>query len=177
LPAWPNPGRVDDSLGSRHELIAYASAAWALIFGVFHFVWAGGWYIGLDPVQAQAAFAVPWKLWYDVVAGVMCVIAVPVALALALPWGRRVPRRILMPLAWTGTGLLMLRAVASLVQAAYFLVTGKAASGRWACGSRGSIWAPRYSRPTCGCTAAAKSWRVTGRYSRCRTYVRGALAP
>lgn len=110
---------------TRHEWIAYAAAVWASIFAAFHFVWAGGWYIGLDAVQAQAAFAVPWKLWYDVVAGVMCVIAVPVALALALPWGRRVPRRILMPLAWTGTGLLLLRAVASLVQAAYFLVAGK----------------------------------------------------
>jgi hypothetical protein len=30
-----------------------------------------------------------------------------------------------MPLAWTGTGSLLLRAVASSVQAAYFLVTGK----------------------------------------------------
>lgn len=110
---------------SRHEWIAFGAAGWALIFAAFHFVWAAGWYIGLDPVQAQAAFAVPWKLWYDVVAGVMCVVAVPVSLALAMAWGRRVPRRILLPLAWTGTGLLLLRAIASLVQAAYFLVIGK----------------------------------------------------
>ncbi len=110
---------------SRHQRIAYAAACWALIFAVFHFVWAAGWYIGLDPVQAQAAFAVPWKLAYDLVAGAMCVVAVPVALALALPWGRRVPRRLLHSLAWIGTGLLVLRAVASLIQVGYYLATGQ----------------------------------------------------
>ncbi len=110
---------------SRHYWIAYAAACWALIFAAFHIVWAAGWYIGLDPVLAQAAFAVPWKLAYDLVAAGMCIVAVPVALALALPWGRRVPRRFLVSIAWTGTGLLLLRAVASLIQAAYLLVTGQ----------------------------------------------------
>ncbi|MGH7714060.1 MAG: DUF3995 domain-containing protein [Gemmatimonadaceae bacterium] len=110
---------------SRHHWIAYAAACWALIFGAFHIIWAAGWYPGLDPLQAQAAFAVPWKLAYDLVAAAMCIIAVPVALALAMPWGRRVPRRLLVPLAWTGTGLLFLRAVASIIQTAYFLVTGQ----------------------------------------------------
>lgn len=55
----------------------------------------------------------------------MCVVAVPVALALAAPWGRRVPRRLLHTLAWTGTGLLVLRAVASVIQVTYFAATGR----------------------------------------------------
>lgn len=108
---------------SRHYWIAYAAACWALVFAAFHIVWAAGWYIGLDPVKAQAAFAVPWKLAYDLVVAGMCTVAVPVVLALAMPWGQRMPRRLLGALAWTGTGLLLLRAVASLIQAAYLLVT------------------------------------------------------
>jgi hypothetical protein len=107
----------------QQRWIAYAAAFWAFIFGVLHFVWAAGWYVGLDPVQTQAAFAVPWKLAYNLVAGVMCIIATPVALALAMPWGRLVPRRVLHSLVWVGTGLLVLRAVASLVQIAYFIAT------------------------------------------------------
>jgi hypothetical protein len=55
----------------------------------------------------------------------MCIVAVPVALALAMPWGQRVPRRLLAALAWIGTSLLVLRAVGSLGQAAYLLVTGR----------------------------------------------------
>lgn len=105
--------------------MAYAAACWALVFAAFHIVWAAGWYIGLDPVQARAAFTVPWKLAYDLVVAGMCLVAVPVVLALAMPWGQRVPRRLLDALAWTGTGLLLLRAVASLIEAAYLLVTGR----------------------------------------------------
>jgi hypothetical protein len=105
-----------------HDWIVYAAACWALIFAAFHIVWAAGWYIGLDPVQARAMFAVTWKLAYDLVVAGMCLVAVPVALALVMPWGQRVPRRLLGALLWTGTGLLLLRAVASLVQAAYLVV-------------------------------------------------------
>ena len=110
---------------SRLYWIAYAAASWALVFAFFHVVWAAGWYIGLDPIQAAAAFAVPWKLIYDLVAGGMCIVAVPVALALAMPWGRRVPRRLLVTLACIGTGLLVLRAVGSMIQAAYLLFIGQ----------------------------------------------------
>ena len=110
---------------TAHRWIAYAAATWALVFGVLHLVWAAGWYVGLDPVQARAAFAVPWKLAYDVVAGAMCLVAVPVSLALSLRWGRRVPRRVLFPIALIGTGLLVLRAVASVVQVVYFAATGR----------------------------------------------------
>ncbi|MGE0131453.1 MAG: hypothetical protein AB7U82_25505 [Blastocatellales bacterium] len=115
----------DKQKTSRHRWIAYAAACWALIFAVFHIVWAAGWYILLDPVEAAAAFASPWMLAYDLVVAGMCMVAVPVALALALPRGRRVPRRLLLPLALIGVGLLALRAVASLVQVAYFAAIGR----------------------------------------------------
>jgi hypothetical protein len=118
-----HPGQVPTT--ARHYWLAYAAAGWALVFAGFHIVWAAGWYIGLDPVQAAAAFAVPWKLAYDLVVAGMCIVAVPVVLALAMPWGRRVPRRLLSTLAWTGTGLLVLRAVASLIEAVYLLLVGR----------------------------------------------------
>ena len=46
----------------------------------------------------------------------MCVLGVLVALALVQPWGRRVPRRLITFCAWSGTGLLVLRAGASVIQ-------------------------------------------------------------
>jgi len=105
--------------------VAYAAALWAFVFAIFHFVWAAGWYPLLDAAKARVAFAIPWKLAYDVVAGVMCVIAVPVALAPVTSWGQRVPRRLVYTLALIGTSLLILRSVASLIQGGYFVVTGQ----------------------------------------------------
>ena len=112
-----------------HPWPAYAAALWALIFGVFHFIWAAGWYPLLDAEQARIAFAVPWKWAYDVLAGLMCLIAVPVALAPVMRWGRQVPRRLLLSLAVIGTSLLVLRAVASILQTGYLLIAGRALQG------------------------------------------------
>lgn len=109
LPVWP----------------AYAAAVWALIFAGFHFIWAAGWYPLLNAELARLAFATPWKWWYDVVAGVMCVIAVPVALAPVMSWGRHVPRRLVYVLAVIGSTLLILRAAASIVQVSYFIATNQ----------------------------------------------------
>jgi len=55
----------------------------------------------------------------------MCAFAAPVALALAMPWGRRFPRRLVGFFAWAGTGLLVLRSAGSLVQTAYLVATGQ----------------------------------------------------
>ena len=104
--------------------IAYAAASWALIFGLLHGVWAIGWYIGLDREFARRAFAQRWFLVYDLAVVVICLVAVCVALALVRPWGRRIPRGALGVLAWGGTGLLMWRAIASIVQLVYQVATG-----------------------------------------------------
>lgn len=105
--------------------IAYAAALWASVFATFHIIWAAGWYPLLDAEQARVAFATPWKWAYDVVVAAMCVIAVPVALAPVMTWGRYVPRRLIYALAWIGSTLLVLRSVASLVQAGYLIATGR----------------------------------------------------
>ena len=104
---------------------AYAAALWALIFGVFHIVWAAGSYPLLDAEQTRAAFRTPWKWAFDVVVAAMCLIAVPVALAPVMAWGQRLPRGLIYTLAWIGSVLLVLRAAASLVQAGYFVATGR----------------------------------------------------
>ena len=110
---------VIDSRQPVGPWVAYAAAGWAFVFAVFHIVWASGWYPLLNPEGARAAFATPWKWTFNAVVAAMCVIAVPVALAPVMSWGRRLPRRLISVLAWTGTSLLVLRATASLLQAAY----------------------------------------------------------
>jgi hypothetical protein len=103
----------------------YAAALWALIFAAFHIVWATGWYIGLDAEQARIAFAKTSFFVYDLVVAGMCAFAVSVALALAMPWGRRLPRRLVGLFAWVGTGLLMLRSMGSMVYTVYLIATGQ----------------------------------------------------
>jgi hypothetical protein len=116
--------KARSALGSQ-PWIAYAAALWALVFAGVHIVWAAGWYVGLDAERARLAFGEPWFVVYDLVVVSLCIIAVPVALALHMPWGRRMPQRTLSVLAWSGTGLLVLRAGASLLHTAYLLLSGQ----------------------------------------------------
>ena len=114
--------------------VAYAAALWASVFAIFHIIWATGWYPLLDAEQARVAFAIPWHWAYDVVVAAMCVIAVPVALAPVMSWSQRAPRRFGYTLACSGSALLVLRSVASLVQTGYLVAAGRfrfAAMGIW----------------------------------------------
>ncbi|MEJ7813222.1 MAG: hypothetical protein WKG32_22620 [Gemmatimonadaceae bacterium] len=98
---------IATSSESRSGWVAYAAAAWAFIFTFLHVAWAAGWYLALPRAQAQLWFARRGFWLYDVVVAGACALAVFVALALVRPWGRRVPRTILRPLLWSGTGLLV----------------------------------------------------------------------
>ena len=118
-----NDAKMTSDSRSRFSWAAYAAAIWALIFAVFHVIWATGWYVGLNPETARIAFAKTPFFVYDLVVAGICAFAVPVALALVMPWGRRFPRRLVGLFAWTGTGLLVLRSVASVIQAAYLIAT------------------------------------------------------
>ncbi len=139
--------------------VAYAAALWASVFAIFHIVWAAGWYPLLDAEQARIMFATPWKWAYDVVVAAMCVIAVPVALAPVIPWGEHAPRRLVYTFAWIGTALLLLRAVASLIQVGYLITVGRfrlAAMG---------IWEPWFYLGTilfCLSTWRSRRWRNAG---------------
>jgi hypothetical protein len=65
------------------------------------------------------------KWAFDVLVAVMCVIAVPVALAPVKAWGQHLPRRPVYILAHVGTALLVLRSTASLVQTGYLISVGR----------------------------------------------------
>ncbi|HMF89226.1 MAG TPA: DUF3995 domain-containing protein [Candidatus Angelobacter sp.] len=105
---------------------AYAAASWSLVFGVFHAIWAMGFYIGLD-AEAAKAFQTTWKLVFDVVIVGVCVLGVLLALAFVQPWGRRLPQRGVNFVGWCAVGLLLLRSVGSVVQMIYFVITGRSA--------------------------------------------------
>ena len=105
--------------------MAYAAALWASIFAVFHIIWAAGAYPLLDAEQARIAFANPWKWAFDVVVAVICVVAVPVALAPVTSWGRRLPRHPVYTVACVGAALLLLRSVASLIEIGYLAAVGR----------------------------------------------------
>ena len=114
------------------QWVAYAAAAWALIFAVFHIIWACGWYVGLNAAEAAIAFKRPITLPYDLVVAGMCLVGAVVALAPVRPWGARLPRRPVRLIAWIGTVLVALRAVASVIQTAYLLIVGRLTGiGAW----------------------------------------------
>ena len=120
---------MNDSAEPVGPWVAYGAALWAAVFAVFHIIWAAGWYPLLDAKGAREAFATPWKWTFDVVVAVMCIVAVPVALAPVMSWGKSAPRRLIYALALVGSVLLIIRSAASLVQAGYFVATGRF---RWA---------------------------------------------
>jgi len=138
----------------RISWAAYAAAVWALIFALFHVIWATGWYVGLETEPARKAFAKTPFLVYDLVVAGMCAFAVPVALALAMPWGHRFPRRLVGLFAWGGTGLLVLRSVASVVQTLYLI-----ASGQFVVEGRGSWELWFYLGATLFSLATWRFWR------------------
>ena len=117
--------RASGSESLRSSWVGYGAALWALIFAVLHAVWATGWYVGLDQELSQKAFQQHWFLVYDLVVAGLCALAVAVALALVQPWGRRLPRWLVGLLAWSATGLLVLRGGGGALQTAYLAATGR----------------------------------------------------
>jgi hypothetical protein len=113
-----------EAVTDRGSWTGYAAALWALIFAVLHFVWAMGWYVGLDQELSRKAFQQRWFLIYDLVVAGLCIVGVWVALALVQPWGRRLPRSLVGGLAWCGSVLLLLRGGAGAAQTAYVAATG-----------------------------------------------------
>jgi hypothetical protein len=100
---------------SRRNLAAYVAAAWAFVFAVPSFVWAAGVEAGSETIAAdveEAGIADPWLL---AATGVLKVLAGLVALALVRPWGRAIPRRLLILAAWGAAAILFFYAVVNFV--------------------------------------------------------------
>lgn len=111
----------------RAGAAGYAACAWALAFAAVSFYWAAGGSAGADtigPALTSLALARDPEfvaiLW---ITGVLKAFAGLLALALVRPWGRLIPRWLLLLAGW-GTGVaLILYGGASFVQHA-LMVTG-----------------------------------------------------
>jgi hypothetical protein len=110
---------------SKDSRVIYAAALWALIFCTLHLMWAAGLYIGLEVESAREAFQRTWFWWYNLIIAGICLLGVAVALAMLSPRILKLPRRLVIILAWAGTGLLALRGGAGLIQIIYFAAVGR----------------------------------------------------
>jgi Protein of unknown function (DUF3995) len=90
---------------------AYAACVVALVYAVVSFYWAFGGTAGIGTLGGRleelGRAGDPVVLWLAGVAGVLKVAGAVLALALVRPWGRVVPRRVLLGAAWVGAVVLV----------------------------------------------------------------------
>jgi hypothetical protein len=97
----------DDAGVSRRA--AYAAFGWVLAFVAWHVVWA---VTGLQFPHHHWSGAARILMWgFDAVIDVIWAVGIVLPLALAQPWGRRVPRWMLLWTAWIGCALLGVRGI------------------------------------------------------------------
>lgn len=104
-------GHERDPSATASSWAGYAGCAWALVYVPIHVYWALTGSLGpfgelpanLDPSQWQQA---NWG------ASIVIIGAAVFSLALVRPWGRRLPRRILLGMAWLGAAFAVLHWVA-----------------------------------------------------------------
>jgi hypothetical protein len=102
----------------------YAACIWALVFAAISFYWAAGGTAGSDTIgpaitnmaHDPAFIAVLWGT------GTLKLLGGFLALALVRPWGRALPRRVLLTAAWGGGILISLYGAASWVQEGLMVV-------------------------------------------------------
>jgi hypothetical protein len=105
------PGLMGGVNGGRGNWPAYAACGVGLTYAVVSFYWAFGGMVGVDTLGGRleevAREGDPTLLWLAGIAGVLKVAGAVVALALVRPWGRVVPRRLLLVMAWAGAVVLV----------------------------------------------------------------------
>ncbi|MFC1431855.1 hypothetical protein ACEZDB_14500 [Streptacidiphilus sp. N1-3] len=93
---------------------ARAALGWVVVFLAWHVVWYA---TGLSAPTAAVHHGAARVLFYafSVLVYLMVAIGIAVPLALAGPaWGRRIPRRLLLFLAWAGSALLLVRGLSGV---------------------------------------------------------------
>ncbi len=112
----------------RAAWAAPAAAAWSLLFAAPHFWWAVGvsWAFPGDADDFDRAFDRTWWLVYDLVVGLLCLVAAGLALALVQPWGRALPAKLLHAAVWSGAVLLLVRGALGVVPIVWGLLSGSA---------------------------------------------------
>jgi hypothetical protein len=107
----PSAHQPAPSTGSRATAwAAYAACALALLYAVPSFYWALGGTAGLDTVggaiEELGRSRDPAGVALGIGAGVLKVAGALLALALVRPWGRVIPRRLLLGAAWAASVVL-----------------------------------------------------------------------
>jgi hypothetical protein len=130
----------------RGRAAAYTAFGWVLVFLAWHVVWVVTGLKVPSAAEHHGSARVVVQV-FGVVVLLMTAVGVVLPLALAQSWGRRIPRRILLTLAWSGCALLGVRGLAGvgddLVRASGLLpngltgmttaqVTGSAHPSTWA---------------------------------------------
>jgi hypothetical protein len=110
-PAGRLAGHAQDDVGVSRRA-AYAAFGWVLAFLAWHVVWA---VTGLTFPHNHWSGAARMLMWgVDAIGWVIWAVGIVLPVALARPWGRRVPRWMLLWAAWTGCALLGARAIAGI---------------------------------------------------------------
>ena len=90
---------------------AYAACVVAAVYAVVSFSWAFGGTAGTGTLGGRleelGRVGDPAVLWLAGVAGVLKAAGAVLALALVRPWGRVLPRRVLVVVAWAGAVVLV----------------------------------------------------------------------
>ena len=90
---------------------AYAACVVAAVYAVVSFYWAFGGTAGIGTLGGRleelGRVGDPAVLWLAGVAGVLKAAGAVLALALVRPWGRVLPRRVLLVVAWAGAVVLV----------------------------------------------------------------------
>ena len=107
------PEEASDARLQWSEWAAYAAFAWALVFAAVHLYWALGGTVGMPPGMSVGMNLALFVI--DVVAIPLCVVGALLALSLVRPWGRLLPRRLLLACGWGACALLILHSVPTLV--------------------------------------------------------------
>ncbi|HEY1639510.1 MAG TPA: hypothetical protein VGG35_02380 [Streptosporangiaceae bacterium] len=114
----PAPARTTRTSVGISRRAAYAAFGWVLIFVAWHVVW---FFTVFRFPQSSAHFhgaAVVLYWAVDAITDVMWAVGIVLPLALGRPWGRRVPRWMLLWAAWTGCALLGARGIAGVADEA-----------------------------------------------------------
>lgn len=108
----PAPARTIRTAVDISRRAAYAAFGWVLIFIAWHVVWAVTGLPFPHHHWSGAARIVMWGI--EVISDVIWAVGIALPLALARPWGRRIPRWMLLGAAWTGCALLGARGIAGV---------------------------------------------------------------
>lgn len=103
-------------------LSIYGAAAWSLIFGVLHSLWASGFYILLSADEAEKAFSRPAFFIYNFAVIIICIIGFLLALMQSDIIQTQVRKPVIRFFGLCIAALLTLRGLAGIIHVLYLVV-------------------------------------------------------